>query len=162
MLETRTREAERAKQLAESRARDVELAQKQAEARARETQEAQKQAQAATDRAEELEKRFAELKAKQTERGFELTLNDVLFELTKPTSDPDLHTESHEYRGVPQRKPRAQNHYRRLYRQPRLGCLQSRVVSTTGRFRAEFSRAERNQCGSHYRPWSRRRVSGSV
>jgi len=80
LLETRTREAERAKQLAESRAREVQLAQQEAEARARETQEAQRKAQAAADRAAELEKRFAELKAKQTERGFELTLSDVLFE----------------------------------------------------------------------------------
>jgi outer membrane protein OmpA-like peptidoglycan-associated protein len=88
VLETRTREAERAKQLAESRARDVQLAQQEAEARARETQEAQRKAQAATDRAEELEKRFAELNAKQTERGFELTLSDVLFEFDKATLKP--------------------------------------------------------------------------
>jgi outer membrane protein OmpA-like peptidoglycan-associated protein len=83
LLETRTREAERAKQLAESRAREVQIAQQEAEARARDSQEAQRKAQAATDRAAELEKRFAELKAKQTDRGFELTLSDVLFEFDK-------------------------------------------------------------------------------
>jgi len=83
LLETRTREAEQAKQLAESRAREVQIAQQEAEARARESQEAQRQARAATDRAAELEKRFAELKAKQTDRGFELTLSDVLFEFDK-------------------------------------------------------------------------------
>jgi outer membrane protein OmpA-like peptidoglycan-associated protein len=83
LLESRTREAERAKQLAESRARDVDLAQQQAQARAQEALEAQRKAQAASDRAEELEKRFSELKAKQTERGFELTLSDVLFEFDK-------------------------------------------------------------------------------
>ncbi|HSF56672.1 MAG TPA: OmpA family protein [Candidatus Binatia bacterium] len=83
LLETRTREAERAKQLAESRAREVQIAQQDAEARARESQEAQIKAQAATDRAAELERRFAELKAKQTDRGFELTLSDVLFEFDK-------------------------------------------------------------------------------
>ena len=83
LLETRTREAERAKQLAESRGREVQIAQQEAEARARESQEAQQKAQAATDRAAELEKRFAELKAKQTDRGFELTLSDVLFEFDK-------------------------------------------------------------------------------
>jgi outer membrane protein OmpA-like peptidoglycan-associated protein len=83
LLETRTREAERAKQLAESRAREVQIAQQEAEARARDSQEAQRKAQAATDRAAELEKRFAELKAKQTDRGFELTLSDVLFEFNK-------------------------------------------------------------------------------
>jgi outer membrane protein OmpA-like peptidoglycan-associated protein len=88
LLETRTREAERAKQLAESRAREVQLAQQEAEARARETQEAQRQAQVAADRAAELEKRFAELKAKQTERGFELTLSDVLFEFDKANLKP--------------------------------------------------------------------------
>lgn len=88
LLESRTREADRAKQLAESRAREVQLAQQEAETRARETQDAQRKAQAATDRAEELEKRFAELKAKQTERGFELTLNDVLFEFNKAELKP--------------------------------------------------------------------------
>jgi outer membrane protein OmpA-like peptidoglycan-associated protein len=88
LLETRTREAERAKQLAESRGREVQQAQQEAEARARETQEAQRKAQAATDRAEELEKRFAELNAKQTERGFELTLSDVLFEFDKASLKP--------------------------------------------------------------------------
>jgi outer membrane protein OmpA-like peptidoglycan-associated protein len=88
LLESRTREAERAKQLAESRARDVDLAQQQAQARAKEALEAQGKAQAASDRAEELEKRFAELKAKQTERGFELTLSDVLFEFDKANLKP--------------------------------------------------------------------------
>jgi outer membrane protein OmpA-like peptidoglycan-associated protein len=83
LLQTRTREAEQAKQLAESRAREVQIAQQEAEARARESQEAQRQARTATDRAAELEKRFAELKAKQTDRGFELTLSDVLFEFDK-------------------------------------------------------------------------------
>jgi len=88
LLESRTREAARAKQLAESRARDVDLAQQQAQARAQEALEAQRKAQAASDRAEELEKRFAELKAKQTERGFELTLSDVLFEFDKASLKP--------------------------------------------------------------------------
>ena len=108
LLETRTREADRAKQLAESRARDVQLAQQEAEARARETQEAQTKAQAATDRAEELEKRFAELKAKQTERGFELTLSDVLFEFDKanlkPGSARSLTSVAEFLRENPQRK----------------------------------------------------------
>ncbi len=88
LLDTRTREAERAKQLAESRGREVQLAQQKAEARARETQDAQQKARAAADRAEALEKRFAELKAKQTERGFELTLSDVLFEFDKANLKP--------------------------------------------------------------------------
>lgn len=88
LMESRTREADRAKQLAESRAREVQLAQQEAETRARETQEAQRKAQAATDRAEGLEKRFAELKAKQTARGFELTLNDVLFAFDKAELKP--------------------------------------------------------------------------
>jgi len=88
LLESRTREADRAKQLAESRAREAQQAQQEAEARARETQEAQRRAQAATNRAEDLEKRFAELQAKQTKRGFELTLNDVLFEFDKANLKP--------------------------------------------------------------------------
>jgi outer membrane protein OmpA-like peptidoglycan-associated protein len=88
VLETRTREAERAKQLAESRANEVQAAQREAQARAQETQEAQKRAEAASDRARELEKQFAELKAKQTERGFELTLSDVLFDFDKASLKP--------------------------------------------------------------------------
>lgn len=88
LLDSRTREAEQAKQLAESRAREVQLSQQEAQARARETEEAQRKAQAATSRAEDLEKRFAELKAKQTQRGFELTLNDVLFEFDKADLKP--------------------------------------------------------------------------
>jgi outer membrane protein OmpA-like peptidoglycan-associated protein len=88
LLQSRTQEAERAQQLAESRAREAQLAQQEAAARARETREARRQARAATDRAEDLEKRFADLKAKQTERGFELTLNDVLFEFDKANLKP--------------------------------------------------------------------------
>ena len=108
LLETRTREADRAKQLAESQARQVQLAQQEAQARARETQDAQQKAQAAADRAKELEKRFAELKAKQTERGFELTLNDVLFEFDKanlkPGSARSLTSVAEFLRENPQRK----------------------------------------------------------
>jgi outer membrane protein OmpA-like peptidoglycan-associated protein len=88
VLESRTREADRAKRLAESRADQVQAAQREAQARAQETQEAQRKAEAASDRARELEKRFAELKAKQTERGFELTLSDVLFEFDKANLKP--------------------------------------------------------------------------
>lgn len=108
LLDTRTREAERAKQIAESRGREVQLAQQEAEARARETQDAQQKARAATDRATELEKRFAELKAKQTERGFELTLSDVLFEFDKanlkPGSARSLTSVAEFLRENPQRK----------------------------------------------------------
>jgi outer membrane protein OmpA-like peptidoglycan-associated protein len=88
LLESRTREAERANQLAETRAREAQSAQQEAAARARETQEARRKAEAATERAEDLEKQFAEFKAKQTERGFELTLSDVLFEFDKADLKP--------------------------------------------------------------------------
>ena len=88
LLQSRTREADRAKQLAESRAREVDLAQQQAQASAQDALEAQRKAQSASNRADELEKRFAELKAKQTERGVELTLSDVLFEFDKANLKP--------------------------------------------------------------------------
>ena len=108
LLEARTRQAERAEQLAESRAREAQQAQQYAEARAREAQEAQDKARAATERAEELEKRFAELNAKQTERGFELTLSDVLFEFDradlKPGSMRSLSNVAEFLRENPQRK----------------------------------------------------------
>jgi outer membrane protein OmpA-like peptidoglycan-associated protein len=86
--QAQARQADLAHKQAEARAREVELAQQQAEARAREAEQAQKQAWDAIARAKQLEEQLAEFKAKQTERGFELTLQDVLFELDKANLKP--------------------------------------------------------------------------
>jgi outer membrane protein OmpA-like peptidoglycan-associated protein len=68
-LDARTREAERARQ--------------QAAARGWEAEQARLQAQEAADRTRQLEQELADLKARQTERGLVLTLDDVLFEYDK-------------------------------------------------------------------------------
>ncbi|MBI3247661.1 MAG: OmpA family protein [Deltaproteobacteria bacterium] len=67
----------------EARTHEAERAQQQAAARGREAEQARLQAQEAADRAHQLEDELAALKAKQTERGLVLTLNDVLFEYDK-------------------------------------------------------------------------------
>ncbi len=53
------------------------------ESRTREARQAQQEAQVATRRATQLEQELQELKARETERGLELTLGDVLFEVDK-------------------------------------------------------------------------------
>jgi outer membrane protein OmpA-like peptidoglycan-associated protein len=116
VLEARTREAEQAKRLAEASAREAEilrqqaqmsgqeaqLAQKQAEARAREleavrqqseasmreVEQARQQAEAAAAQNKKLEEQLADLKARQTARGLELTLSSVLFDFDKAALKP--------------------------------------------------------------------------
>jgi outer membrane protein OmpA-like peptidoglycan-associated protein len=58
------------------------------ESRSREAQQAQQQAQTATARATQLEQELKALKARETERGLELTLGDVLFEVNQATLKP--------------------------------------------------------------------------
>ena len=86
--QARAREAELAQRQAEARAREMELARQQAAARMRAAEQAQQKAQDAIAESKQLEEQLAELKAKQTERGFELTLQDVLFELDRANLKP--------------------------------------------------------------------------
>jgi OmpA-OmpF porin, OOP family len=58
------------------------------ESRSREARQAQQQAQVATTRATQLEQELKALQAKETERGLELTLGDVLFEVNQATLKP--------------------------------------------------------------------------
>jgi outer membrane protein OmpA-like peptidoglycan-associated protein len=58
------------------------------DSRSREARQAQQQAQSATARATQLEQELKELQAKETERGLELTLGDVLFEVNQATLKP--------------------------------------------------------------------------
>jgi len=52
------------------------------------TRKAQKQAQSAEERAAQLQREMAELQAKQTDRGYVLSLGDVLFDTGKATLKP--------------------------------------------------------------------------
>jgi OOP family OmpA-OmpF porin len=58
------------------------------ESRSREAQQAQQTAQTATARATKLEQELRELRARETERGLELTLGDVLFEVNQANLRP--------------------------------------------------------------------------
>jgi OmpA-OmpF porin, OOP family len=58
------------------------------ESRSREAQQAQQTAQTATARATKLEQELRELQARETERGLELTLGDVLFEVNQANLRP--------------------------------------------------------------------------
>lgn len=86
--EKRAQEAEMARQQAAKRAEELELARQQAEARAREAEQARQQAQADAARIQQLEKELSEFKARQTERGLELTLSGVLFEFDQAVLKP--------------------------------------------------------------------------
>ncbi|HXV83990.1 MAG TPA: OmpA family protein [Candidatus Binatia bacterium] len=88
LLQARQREIQEARQLAEARSRQAQASGLAAE-RAREEAQAQAlQAQQARRNQERLEQELAELKARQTERGLELTLQDVLFEFDRADLKP--------------------------------------------------------------------------
>lgn len=83
---TMAQEADKQRMAAEQRAREAEEARKLAEARGLAAEEAQKlaetrrlEAEAALAQAKALEQELADLKATKTDRGFVLTLGDVLF-----------------------------------------------------------------------------------
>ena len=91
----RAREAEQANRVAEQRATEAQIAWAQEQARARQAEQAQAEAeqarqneQSALARTQQLEQQLVDLKARQTERGLELTLSDVLFEFDKATLTP--------------------------------------------------------------------------
>lgn len=88
LMEVRTREADRARSEAELRAQE-------ARARAEEAREAQlsaeqalRDAEAAREKARKLEAELAEVGARATDRGYVLTLGDVLFDLNKADLKP--------------------------------------------------------------------------
>ncbi len=88
LMDARTREADRARTEAQRRAEE-------AQARAREAREAQlsaeealREAEAAREKARKLEAELAEVGARATDRGYVLTLGDVLFDLDKADLKP--------------------------------------------------------------------------
>jgi outer membrane protein OmpA-like peptidoglycan-associated protein len=81
LLEIRTQEADRAVSAAEQARLEAELRAQEAEAARRQAEEA-----AASER--KLREELAELQARETQRGLELTLGDVLFDLDQATLKP--------------------------------------------------------------------------
>ena len=77
--EMKTAELQKTQKEAELRTAELEKTRKEAEMRTAEAIEARKRAEAAAAQAKGLEQELAELKAKKTDRGFVLTLGDVLF-----------------------------------------------------------------------------------
>jgi outer membrane protein OmpA-like peptidoglycan-associated protein len=81
-------EAERNRVLLESRTREAEAAKALAEQQAQAAQAQAQQAQAAQQEAEAAQRQLADLQAKQTDRGMVLTLGDVLFDTAAATLKP--------------------------------------------------------------------------
>lgn len=91
LAESRRLEAEKATREAEMRKMEMEQARKEAEIKTAEALEARKRAEAASMEAKGLEQELADLKAKKTDRGFVLTLGDVLFATAKADLMPGAH-----------------------------------------------------------------------
>jgi len=81
LLEIRTQEADRAVSAAERARLEAEL-------RAEEAEAARRQAEEAAESERKLREELAELQARETQRGLELTLGDVLFDLDQATLKP--------------------------------------------------------------------------
>jgi outer membrane protein OmpA-like peptidoglycan-associated protein len=81
LLEIRTQEADRAVSAAEKARLEAEL-------RAEEAEAARRQAEEAAESERKLREELAELQARETQRGLELTLGDVLFDLDQATLKP--------------------------------------------------------------------------
>ena len=79
---------ERNQIVADARAREANQARAQAQSAQAQAQSAQAQAQSAEERAAQLQREMAELQAKQTDRGYVLSLGDVLFDTGQATLKP--------------------------------------------------------------------------
>lgn len=95
VLQAREREAERAAELAEQRGEALEVREAELEQQARAAEEAEQRAQELeqerqqfAEQAEELEQQLTELEAQETERGWVMTLSDVLFDFDKAELNP--------------------------------------------------------------------------
>lgn len=80
LLQAREREAERAGQLAAERGEALEAQQQALAAQAQQTQQAEARARELEQQTQQLEQELANLEAEETERGWVLTLDNVLFE----------------------------------------------------------------------------------
>ena len=84
----RALEAQQAQQQQQLHAREAEQARVQAEQARRESLEQARAAKEAQQRNKTLQQELSELKARQTERGYELTLEGVLFEFDRAALKP--------------------------------------------------------------------------
>lgn len=99
LLQAREREAEQAQQVAEERAAQLESQSRELEQQTAQTEQArqraaalEEQTQALTQQTEQLERELADLEAEQTERGWVLTLDDVLFDVDSAALKPGAAT----------------------------------------------------------------------
>lgn len=88
LLEAREREAEQAGELAERRAEALERREAELEQRTQEAEQQARRAEALEQQTEELQQQLADLEAEQTERGWVMTLDNVLFEHDQTTLAP--------------------------------------------------------------------------
>ncbi|HEY7163198.1 MAG TPA: OmpA family protein [Candidatus Binatia bacterium] len=82
------RRAEQARHESEAKALASAFAQQKAEAQAQAAKQAEQREQQALARNKKLQQELADLKARETERGYEVTLSGVLFDLDKATLNP--------------------------------------------------------------------------
>jgi outer membrane protein OmpA-like peptidoglycan-associated protein len=95
LLQAREREAEQAQQLAAERGLALTERERQLDVQSRQTEEAQRRAQELAQEAQglqqqtqELEQQLADLEADRTERGWVMTLSDVLFQFDEAELAP--------------------------------------------------------------------------
>ena len=84
----KAREVENAKLRAEARVRELESLRKQSEARLQDLEQAQRATQQTLEENRKLGEQLSELKTRQTARGLELTLSNVIFDLDSATLKP--------------------------------------------------------------------------
>lgn len=92
LLEAREREAARASELAAERGQALAAREQELELTARQAEEAEQRAQQLAEQAQSLEQQLTELEAEQTERGWVLTLSDVLFDFDRAELNPGAAT----------------------------------------------------------------------
>jgi len=88
LLEAREREASRATELAAERGQALAEREQQLERTTRQAEEAERRAAELAEERQSLQQELAELEAEQTERGWVLTLRDVLFDFDRAELKP--------------------------------------------------------------------------
>jgi len=88
LLQAREREAAQATELAAQRGEALAARERELEQQARQAQEAEQRAQQLAEETEGLEQQLAELQAEETERGWVMTLSDVLFDFDRAELNP--------------------------------------------------------------------------
>jgi len=89
LLDNRQREAEIAIKRAEAKAREAEAKAKEILAKEKQLAEKEREIEYARQQTRQLERELSDLQARQTERGLELIIGDVLFQLGQAELNPD-------------------------------------------------------------------------